>query len=201
MCGMRGIDMWKLPPLILHPFSNATDTMKIAGIAQAHLSDPDLTLDPRPQVLRDEVLNNRYCEIRWLYYIGKDVVRWIDQCLEFSRSQEELNHPDLGFQSFAELLTENPPESVKTKLHRWGVHDFKRVFSRALGINTLFAELPDFDLLSEEFLRDYSRYSDGIFACRQASCRYLKLDGEKGQFDIYTSGEYANILERGLIDE
>jgi hypothetical protein len=200
---MRGIDMWKLPPLILHPFSRATDAQKLAGSAQGNMMRQDLPphRNSNPEVLRDEVLDSRYREIRWLYYIGKDIVRWIDQCLEFARTQDELNHPDLHFQSFAELLTENPPQSVRVKLHKWGVFDFKKVFSRAIGINTLFAQFPAYGLLSEEFLRNYYRYSDCSFVCRQDSCHYLKLDASRVQFDIYTSGEYSSILERGLIDK
>jgi hypothetical protein len=193
---------WNLPHLILHPFSSANDATRLAESTQANLMLKDLLprRDIPQEVLEDRVLDGRYREIRWLFYIGRDVVRWIDQCLDFARSHDDLSQPDLRFQTFAALLTENPPQSVKDKLHRWGVLDFKRVFSRAIGINTLFAQFPAFELLSEEFLREYYAYADSIFACRQDACNYLKLDGEWSQFEIYTSGEYSSILERGLRD-
>ncbi len=193
---------WELPHLILHPFSSANDATKLAESTQANLMLKDLLphSDIPQEVLEDRVLDGRYREIRWLFYIGRDIVRWIDQCLDFARSHDELRQPDLRFQSFAALLTENPPQAVRNKLHKWGVLDFKRVFSRAIGINTLFAQFPAFELLSEEFLREYYAYADSIFACRQDACTYLKLDGEWSQFEIYTSGEYSSILERGLRD-
>ncbi|HYK88024.1 MAG TPA: hypothetical protein VE398_04610 [Acidobacteriota bacterium] len=202
MCGMPDSASWKLPPLILHPFSGVNDAQRLAEGSQTNQLLQDLLphSDVTAEALRKRILDSRYREIRWLYYIGKDVVRWIEQCLDFARSQDGLRHPDLRFQSFAALLTECPPQAVTEKLRKWGVLDFKKLFSRAIGINTLFAEFPRFDLLSEEFLQDYYSYSDSIFICRQNSTPFLKLDAEIAQFEIFTSGEYSNILERGLLN-
>jgi hypothetical protein len=200
MCHMPVDEAWKLPPLILHPFSRATFAPGRAGLPQG-LHNASSRRRISPEAMRERILDGRYREITWLFYIGKDVVRWIEQCLEFVRSREELRHPNLRFQSFAALLTENPPPLVRDKLQRWGVLDIKSIFSRAIGINSLFAQLPAFEALSEEFLRNYYSYADCIFACRQNACTFTRLEADKGRFDLYSSGEYASILERGLTRE
>jgi hypothetical protein len=200
MCDMPVVEPWKLPPLILHPFSRATHAPSLAESTEAGPAffDPTSLRGASQELLREKILDARYREVTWLYYIGRDVVRWIEQCLDFARTREELRHPDLRFQSFAALLTENPPAPVKEKLQRWGVVDIKRIFSRAIGINSLFSQLPAFELFSEEFLHNYYIYADCIFSCRQNACTFIRLDAAKGRFDLYSSGEYTSILERGL---
>ena len=104
----------------------------------------------------------------------------------------------MNYQAFAAFLTENPPSRVKEKLLKWGVFDFRRVFARALGLNSVFTEFPSAGMIAEEFIREYYAYSDTIFACRQRLQSYLPLDPRQHRFEIYTSGEYMKILEQGF---
>src|SRR2546429_3713573 len=119
-----------------------------------------------PADLKRRLLAGRYSEMRMLYFLGKDVMRWIDQCMECVGRVTELSAmTDLRPQSFAGLLTAGPPEPVKDKLIRWGVADYSSIFARSIGMNAAFADPPPSDLLSEEFLRNYHRYADYLYRC------------------------------------
>ena len=61
-----------------------------------------------------------------LYYVGKDVVRWIDQVTEFVTREPDLRASGLEWQSFAHLVVEDPPLPVQEKLRAWGVADYPR---------------------------------------------------------------------------
>jgi hypothetical protein len=186
-----------LPPLILHPFATPADAPMLLDATRANLMRHSLiprTLDS--DTIPDAVLRGRYCEMRWLYYIGRDIARWISQCLDFSVAHDELSGPRVNYQAFAAFLTENPPAPVKEKLLKWGVFDFRRVFARALGLNSVFSEFPSVGMITEEFVREYYSYSDTIFTCRQRLQSYLPLDPRKHHFEIYTSAEYMKILEQ-----
>ena len=93
--------------------------------------------------LQTILLDGRYCEIRMLYYVGKDVVRWIDQSTEFVTREPELRASGIEWQSFAHLVVEDPPLPVEEKLRAWGVADFRSIFSRAIGLNAIFADAPE----------------------------------------------------------
>lgn len=69
-----------------------------------------------------------------LYYLGKDVLRWMVQCQDLVERTPELVGSDLQVQSFAELLTGNPPDNVREKLLSWGVADYASVFASAIGL-------------------------------------------------------------------
>ena len=69
--------------------------------------------------LKRRLLAGRYVEIRMLFFLGKDVLRWIDQCIEWADRIPTLNEAEVRGQSFAGLLTANAPEPVKEKLTRW----------------------------------------------------------------------------------
>ena len=45
--------------------------------------------------LHRRLLVGRYSEIRMLYFVGKDVFRWIDQCMEWSQGIPELEEAQL----------------------------------------------------------------------------------------------------------
>ena len=70
------------------------------------------------------------------------------------------------------------PEAVQAKLKKWGVSDYKAIFSRALGLSAVFAEVPRArDVLTDEFIRHYYRYADQLFQIRQGEAavhRYLR---------------------------
>src|SRR5215471_18419928 len=114
--------------------------------------------------LKRRLLDGRYSERRMLFFLGKDVFRWIGQCLEWSASTHDLTSvADLRSQSFAGLLTASPPEAVKDKLVRWGVSDQASIFARAIGMDAAFTEPPPVELLAEQFLHDCHPYSDYLF--------------------------------------
>lgn len=203
MCGMPDPKApdgpLRLPPLVLHPFSTAADAERLLESTRASLMLRDLV----PRTLKDDdlqkqLIQGRYCEIRMLFYIGRDVVRWIDQCVDSFSRRPELQGSGVRFQSFMALLTENPPQNVAEKMRGWGVVDFKKVFARAIALNSLFEELPPLSTLCPEFVREYYGYADHIYACRQSAYPYTPLDPSGIALEVYASGEYSNMLERGL---
>jgi hypothetical protein len=143
-----------------------------------------------------QLLAGRYSEFRMLFYVGRDLFRWIEQCLDFVRYSPELAEEGIRFPSFASLLVYDPPEQVKEKLQRWGVADYKGIFTRAIGINSVFAELPRKEDLSEEFLRNHYRFADHLFAARLNLTSFTELNPTRFDFALYASGEYAQLLER-----
>ena len=151
--------VWKLPPLILHPFADATSPDRLAESSRASLMLQGLlpSGDRTPDQLDLTLLEGRYAEIRMLFYVGKDVLRWIEQCLEFVGRDEELRGRGIKFQSLAAHLIQDPPPAAQKKLRKWGVADFKAIFSRALGLNAMFADAPDRSLLTDDFVRNYYR--------------------------------------------
>ena len=189
--------MWDLPPLILHPFNervapstlleNSKAALMLAGLIPDEGSDPE--------DLRRRVLAGRYAEIRMLFFVGKDVFRWIDQCCECAARIPEMQGLDFEPQSFAGLLSANPPEGVKEKLVRWGVADYPAIFSRAIGLNSVFLEPPSVSSLSEEFLKNYHRYADALYQCYMESHPHRVVPASNFRFELYASGEYSRLLE------
>ena len=70
-----GVKTFRLPPLILHPFSTADDASVLMDSSRASLAlQGFLPRDETPAYdLDQQLLRGRYAEIRMLYYIGKDV--------------------------------------------------------------------------------------------------------------------------------
>lgn len=192
-----GESIWNLPPLILHPFNervppaalleNSKAALMLAGLIPGDGSDEEL--------LRRRLLAGRHAEIRMLFFVGKDVARWIEQCLECTLRDPALESADLAPQSFAGLLTSKPPQAVKEKLVRWGVVDYASVFARAIGLNAMFAEPPAIESLTEEFLRNYHRYADAVFRCYMEIRPYRAVTAANFPFELYASGEYSRMLE------
>jgi hypothetical protein len=187
-----------LPPLILHPFADANGPGKLVESSRANLKLQGLL--PQGEASREDLdkalLDGRFSELRMLYYVGKDLARWIEQCLEFvERHQTELPQ-GICFQSFAAMLIQEPPTGVQAKLRKWGVADYKSIFSRALGLHTLFAAAPPREMLSDEFVRSYFRFADQIFQSKQSECDFTPLTAREFHFELYSSGEYSRMLER-----
>jgi hypothetical protein len=193
-----GTQKWELPPLILHPFSDQSGPGKLVQSSRASLMLNGLL--PHDESSEDELtrklIEGRVCEIRMLFFVGKDLLRWVAHCLDFVSSIPELKSAGIREQSFAEFLVQSPPEQVRTKLRGWGVFDYKSIFSRAIGLNAVFHEPPDENSVSSEFIRNYFRYADHMFACRQQMQAFTELTVENFHFDIYASGEYSRILEK-----
>ena len=78
-------NVWELPPLILHPFNerippsvlldNSKAALMLSGLIPSDGTDPD--------ELSRRLLIGRYGEIRMLFFLGKDVFRWLDQCMDW----------------------------------------------------------------------------------------------------------------------
>jgi hypothetical protein len=186
-----------MPPLILHPFNERVPPAALLENSKAALMLSGLipTDGSNPDELKRRLLAGRYGEIRMLFYLGKDVHRWIEQCIEWAERVPELSEAEICGQSFAGLLTTNPPQTVKEKLTRWGVLDYVSIFSRAIGLNAMFAEPPAFESMSEEFLRNYHRYADCLYRCYMESQPHEKIASTNFRFDLYASGEYSRMLE------
>src|SRR5947208_16143205 len=137
-----GTTVWVLPPLILHPFNERVPPSTLLENSKAALMLSGLIPSDGSDVeeLKRRLLSGRYSEIRMLFFLGKDVFRWIDQCVEWAERVPELREAGICRQSFAGLLTRHAPESVKEKLIRWGVSDYISIFSRAVGLNSLFID-------------------------------------------------------------
>ncbi len=193
-----GDRVWELPPLILHPFSNqrgpgqllegSKAALMLAGLLPGEGEDRD--------ELRRKLLVSRYSEVRMLYFVGKDLLRWVGQCVELVGRAEELGGLGIREQSFAALLVYHPPEAVLQKLRQWGVASPESVFSRALGIATLFRDVPPAELLTESFLLHYHTFADHIFVCAQNLTPFAEISAANFRFELYASGEYLKMLEK-----
>ncbi len=189
---------WKMPPLILHPFSDSNGPNKLVESSRASmmlqglLPNNEFTVDE----LDRKLLDGRYCEIRMLYYVGKDLLRWIEQCMDLVAREESLRQRNVKEQSFASLLVEDPPEAVKAKLRKWGVADYRAIFSRALGLNSIFGEVPVRTDLAPDFTRNYYRYADQLYACYLSLSAHAQIRSAEFEFDLFASGEYSRMLEK-----
>jgi hypothetical protein len=192
-----GETVWELPPLILHPFNERVSPAVLLENSKAALMTagliPDEGIDR--ETLQRRVLSGRYSEVRMLFFLGKDVFRWIEQCIEWVEREPQLHGAELSGQSFAALLTADPPEAVKQKLLQWGVADYSAIFARAIGLNAMFVEPPTFDRLSAEFLRSYHRYADALYHCYMDLQPHMPIGNRNFQFQLYASGEYSRLLE------
>ena len=186
---------WGLPPLILHPFAGREGPDRLLDGSRAALmlhglmpSDADM------EELGRRILLGRYNEVRMLYFLGKDIFRWMDQCLEIVEKTEMLKTLGIRTQSFAALLVDSPPRCVTDKLNGWGVSDQKTIFSRAIGLRSAFEELPPAELLSQLFLRNYHRYADHLYACYQRLGPSTVIVADNFPFELYGSEEYSRML-------
>lgn len=189
--------LWQMPPLILHPFNervspgtlleNSKAALMLSGLLPSEGVDPD--------ELKRRLLTGRHAEIRMLFFLGKDIFRWIGQCLEIAERTPELETIGVKRQSFAGLLAGSPPPPVREKLIRWGVNDYPAVFARAIGLNTVFAEPPEFQALAEDFLRHYHSAASLMYQAFMDAEPHRLISGKNFPFDLYASGEYTKMLE------
>lgn len=191
-------ELWQLPPIILHPFSDPTGPDKLVESSRAHLMLQGLlpSGDLSEQEILGRLISGRMCELRMLFYVGKDLQRWVDQCNEIAARDPILKPAGVTAASFVHLLVEHPPESVCAKLVRWGVADYKSIFTRAFGLNSVFARLPEIESLQPDFIRYYYRFADQMYLCRQTGSSFLTLPPEHFYFELFASGEYSRLLER-----
>ena len=188
----------ELPPLILHPFNERVSPQSLldnskAALVLSGLLPGDGTDE---ETLKLKVLTGRYTEIRMLFFLGKDLFRWIDQCAETCNRRPVAGKLSLQPQSLARLLVSETPAPVREKLVQWGVVDYAAIFRRAIALQCLFAEPPAAQQLGVEFLSNYHRYTDAAYRTYLESA----VDGDGGEtrrcrFQIYASGEYSRLLE------
>ena len=188
----------KLPPLILHPFADAGGPEKLVESSRASLVLQGLLPagDRNTRDVERTLLEGRFCEIRMLFYVGKDLLRWIEQCMELVERTPELSGTGIKYQSFAAYLVGHTPEAVQAKLKKWGVSDYRAIFSRALGLSAVFGEVPQREMLTDEFIRHYYRYADQLFQIRQGEAVFSDISGLGFELEIFASGEYSRMLER-----
>lgn len=196
--GQQGFSEFALPPLILHPFSDANGPSRLVESSRASLMLQGLL--PTGEFTREELderlLDGRYCEMRMVYYVGRDVMRWLEQCVDLARRGPEDFPANVQLHSFATLLIQSAPEAVREKLAKWGVADYRSIFARGIALNVMFADIPRRNVLSDEFVRNYHHYADQIFASFQRQIQFPVIDPEGYTFELFASSEYSRMLER-----
>lgn len=190
--------VWSLPPIILHPFADPDGPDQLVESSRAHLMLEGLlpSSELAPEELQRRFLAGRFTEVRMLFYVGKDLERWVEQCLELAERDPDLRASGVAASSFIRLLVDHAPKSVRDKLSKWGVADYRSIFRRALGLKSVFAECPSFDQLTPAFIRYYYRYADHLYNCRLQTEEAATLSAAQFPFELYASGEYSRILER-----
>jgi hypothetical protein len=198
-----GATAFRLPPLILHPFSSPEDNSVLTESSRASLVlQGFLPRDETPsEDLDQQLLRGRYAELRMLYYIGKDVARWTEQCMETTESAGIFEDRKLRPETFGVLLVQHVPAHVRVKLEGWGVLDFCALFRRSLGLHAVFHEIPPAENFSPDFLRRYHRYLDQWYEQRLKDWVFDRPKTEEFTFDLYASGEYALMLEQSWNSE
>jgi hypothetical protein len=194
----KSVDVFTLPPLILHPFSSVEDSCVLVESSRASLVLQGLLPDggQSPESLDQCLLRGRHAELRMLFYVGKDLMRWLEQCAEVAQINPELSQFSYTADSFIPLLIEEAPPAVKRKLEAWGVVDFTALFRRALGLHMVFSEPPPVDCLKPDFLRRYHRFMDQWFELRMSQSQGQPCPEDRFTYDLYASGEYAQMLEQ-----
>lgn len=195
---LDGQPCFTLPPLILHPFADAAGPNKLVESSRASLKLQGLLPagESSEEDLDRALLDGRYSELRMLFYVGKDLARWIDQCVEFADRHRDQLQAGVTYQSFATLLVQDAPATVQAKLRKWGVGDYRAIFTRALALQCMFAKAPEREILSDEFVRNYYRYADQMFALKQGEAEFALIASRDFKFELFSSGEYSRMLER-----
>jgi hypothetical protein len=189
---------FRLPPLILHPFSSPEDTSILMNSSRASLALQGFLQDEKTPTedLDKTLLLGRYAEIRMLFYIGKDLIRWTEQCSEMVANSALFSHRRMTPETFAVLLVQGLPMHVRSKLEAWGVLDFSALFRRSIGLHVIFAELPGTTALQPDFLRRYHRHLDHWYEQRLREAIFSRPEPNEFVFDLYASGEYTMMLEQ-----
>ncbi len=196
--GLKTPSAFRLPPLILHPFSAPEDTSVLMESSRASLTLQGFLPSEagNSQDLDQQLLRGRYAELRMLFYIGKDLVRWMEQCAETVIASGRFPEVRIRPESFGIVLVQQVPPHVRAKLEGWGVLDFCALFRRSIGLHSVFQEFPSVDAFRPEFLRRYHRHLDQWYEYRLREAASHRPDPSEFVFDLYASGEYALLLEQ-----
>lgn len=193
-----GVNAFRLPPLILHPFSGPEDTTVLMASSRASLTLQGFLPNPdgATSELDLQLLRGRYAELRMLFYIGKDLSRWMEQSAESVQLSGQYEGRRISPETFAAFLVQHVPGHVKAKLEGWGVADFCALFRRSIGLHAIFREFPSPENFSSEFLRRYHRHLDQWFETRMRESSFERVEAHEFTFDLYASGEYTTMLEQ-----
>jgi hypothetical protein len=195
---VSGVHAFRLPPLILHPFSGPEDTSVLMESSRASLALQGFL--PRDTTSQDDLdqqlLRGRYAELRMLYYIGKDLLRWMEQCAETISASGLFEGRRIGPETFGVYLVQHVPANVRAKLEGWGVLDFCALFRRSIGLHTVFQEFPAAETLAPTFLRRYHRQLDHWYEQRLKDSGWERPRPEEFTFELYASGEFMLMLEQ-----
>jgi hypothetical protein len=196
--GLKQSSSFRLPPLILHPFSAPEDTSVLMESSRASLAlQGFLPSEPgNNEGLDQQLLRGRYAELRMLFYIGKDLIRWMEQCAETANGSGEFPTVRIRPETFAVILVQHVPAHVRAKLEGWGVLDFCALFRRSIGLHAIFQDFPPVEMFTPEFLRRYHRHLDQWYENRLREAASHRPDVNEFTFDLYASGEYALMLEQ-----
>jgi hypothetical protein len=176
----------ELPPLILHPFDTAT-----AGPVRL---GETISCDDASRAY----LEARYSELRMLCFLGKDLDRWLAQCVDCIATEPGLAGSGISESTFITQLLFDPPQAVVRKMNEWGVANFQIIFSRGLGLNAIYSFPPEPRQVSEAFLRDFHQYADALFDARLRKEPAIEPDFAF-VFDVYASSEYSKMLENSWL--
>lgn len=146
--------------------------------------------------LDQQLLRGRYAELRMLFYIGKDISRWMEQCAETVALVQTFDGRHFGAESFAGFLVQHVPPHVRMKLEAWGVLDFCALFRRSIGLHSVFHEFPPVESFAPDFLRRYHRHLDQWYDHRLRDAGVDRPSPDEFVFDLYASGEYTLMLEQ-----
>ena len=186
----------ELPPLILHPFAPADSADKLMEGSRAALMLHGLlpSAEANHDHLKEVLIRSRLHEVRMLYFLGKDLLRWMDQCLDFVMRTPGLDKKGYRCQTFAAFLIDHTPEAMTKKMQVWGVSDPRAVFSRAIGISCSFVSPPDREVLSPLFLENYHRFLDFLYICYQNLDPFTEALAHEFSVDVFASAEYSQML-------
>jgi hypothetical protein len=186
-----------LPPLILHPFTSTEESSLLMESSKASLALQGLAPEEATPLeeLDRTLLRGRYAELKMLFYIGKDVVRWAEQCAETGALSKEYKDRHAREETFVVFLVQHAPHQVEAKLERWGVHDFRSLFRRSFALHAVFRDLPSAENISQDFLRRYHRYLDQWYEQRLKDRAFDRPKAHEFDFELFASGEYSSMLE------
>jgi len=80
----------------LYPAGNSKAALMLSGLIPSDGSDHE--------ELKRRLLAGRYGEVRMLFFLGKDVFRWIEQCIEWAERIPELHDAEIAGPSLPACL-------------------------------------------------------------------------------------------------
>ena len=198
MPAIQGGEPFLLPPLILHPFADAKEQARVLASSKAMLIQNGLAQGDQqtPEDLENTILDGRYCEMKMLIRLGRDLLHWIDQCVEVVNRDKQRFPEEVKRQSFMRMLVDDTPAGVLDKLQCWGVVEHRNLFSRALGLNMMFVAAPRRKILADDFVSNYFRYAERLYMVALQQETSPICGANDFRFELYSANEYSQMLEQ-----